>query len=341
MPTPGAVPPDSAAWHLLDARGEPLIVIDQSGNILQLNGPASVQLGKPAAALIGTSLWLSYPRERVGHHRTILNEVFSTGRPATFLEENGGRWQEYLFLPLPAKNGTAEFAVLHIRDVTHQVSVEEALKRAVLRLATVEEDERRRISRDLHDDIGQRMTALILELHAASQAAESGDGEAASHTENAARILEDAMKQIRQIAYQLHPPSLDAMPLEEVLAAFCSSFAQSTGLKIEFSAQEGLPAMGEVEATAFYRFVQEGLANAAKHSGATSVWISVDCSDEAISISLEDNGRGFDVRETPFGMGLAGIRERILGLDGSFEIDSAPGKGTRLAASLPLFRARR
>jgi signal transduction histidine kinase len=110
-------------------------------------------------------------------------------------------------------------------------------------------------------------------------------------------------------------------------------------LKVEFSAQEDLPPVGQVGATACYRFVQEGLANVVRHAEASLVWISVDCSDESISISLEDNGRGFDPSSSSSGLGLAGIRERILGLNGSFEIDSAPGKGARLTASLPLTRA--
>jgi PAS domain S-box-containing protein len=333
-------PTEGVAWRLFDARAEALTVIDRSGKILLLNETAARQFGKPVVALLGASLWESWSPDRAGHHRTVLNEALSTGRAVAFVEENGGLWQEYLFLPLPSQEGMGEIALLHIRDVSRLVSAEEALKRAVLRQATVEEDERRRISQDLHDDIGQRMTALMLELNAASEAIARGDETAASHAANATRTLEGVMKQIRQISFQLHPPSLDGMPLTDVLAGFCASFAQSTGLRVEFSAQEDLPRIGQVGATACYRFVQEGLANAVRHAEASLVWISVDCGDESISISLEDNGRGFDPSSYTSGLGLAGIRERILGLNGSFDIDSAPGKGARLTASLPLASVR-
>jgi PAS domain S-box-containing protein len=328
-------------WQSLEAKGEAVTVVDQAGRVLFVNTSASRLLRKRAEALLGSSLWESYPSDRVNYHKTVLNEVFETGQPTTFLDTIRDEWREFFFFPLPQQDELASVAVIHSRDASQQVSTEEALKRAVLRLATVQEDERLRISQDLHDDIGQRMTALMLELHAASESVARGDGTAGAHTANATRTLEGVMKQIRQIAYRLHPPSLDGMPLAEVLAGFCSSFSQSTGLKVEFSAQEDLPAVGRVEATACYRFVQEGLANAVRHSEASLVWISVDSSDESISISLEDNGRGFDPGTVSSGMGLAGIRARVLGLNGSFEIDSALGKGTRLTASLPLAGARR
>lgn len=305
-----------------------------------MNESAARRFGKPADALIGTTLWDFYPPARASHHRVVLNEAFSVGSAVAFIEEDAGQWQEYFFLPLRNQDGSGEVAVLHIRDVSQQVSTEGALKRAILRLATVEEDERRRISQDLHDDIGQRMTALVLELNSASEATACGDSRAADYLATAMRTLEGIMKQIRQISYQLHPPSLDGMPLTEVLAGFVSSFAQSSGLRVEFSAQENLPPVGPIAATVFYRFVQEGLANAVKHSECSSVWIGVDCSDESISISLEDNGRGFDPGKISCGLGLAGIRERVVGLNGTFEIDAAPGKGTRLTASLPLASAR-
>jgi PAS domain S-box-containing protein len=334
-----AIDGEGALWQSLDARGEAVTIVDQAGRIFLLNNSASRLLGKHTEALIGSSVWESYPPERATHHKTILKEVFQTGQPATFLDTIRGEWRDFFFFPVFKQDQKASAAMMHSRDASQQVSTESALKRAVLRLATVQEDERRRISRDLHDDIGQRMTALMLELHAVPEAIARGDGTAEAHTASAMRTLEGVLKQIRQIAYQLHPPSLDGMPLAELLAGFCSSFAQSTGLKVEFSAQEDLPAVGPVEATACYRLVQEGLANAVRHSEASLVWVSVDCSDESISISLEDNGRGFDPGHVSSGMGLAGIRERVLGLNGSFEIDSAPDKGTRLTASLPLASA--
>ena len=268
-------------------------------------------------------------------HSTLLNEVLATGQPVSFIDQHHGRWEETLLLPLITKDDRVEAVILHTRDVSRMISAEETSKRAVLRLATIQEDERRRIAQDLHDDIGQRMAALTLTLHAIANAGTLGNTDLIEQTTAATRTLEGIIRQIRQISYQLHPPSLDGMALAEVLSGFCASFAETSGLNIEFNSQDALPTIGDAEATACYRFVQEGLANAAKHSQATTVWISLDCTDRTLTISLEDNGQGFEPANVSSGMGLRGIRERFLALDGSVEIETALGNGTRLTAFLP------
>jgi signal transduction histidine kinase len=97
-----------------------------------------------------------------------------------------------------------------------------------------------------------------------------------------------------------------------------------------------LPPIPDLKATALYRLVQEGLNNAVKHARATSVWVNLDYSDGEVSLSVEDNGQGFNPKTVDRNMGLLGIRDRFLMLNGSFDIESAPGKGTRLFGSLPL-----
>jgi PAS domain S-box-containing protein len=326
---------EGVARQLLDARAESLTVVDRAGKIILLNESASRRFGKSAAALVGTSLWESYPVDKQEHQSTLLNEVLATGQPVSFIDQSQGRWEETLLLPLIPKDDHVEAVVLHTRDVSRMISAEETSKRAVLRLTTIQEDERRRIAQDLHDDIGQRMAALTLTLHALADAGTLGNTDLIAQTTAATRTLEDIIRQVRQISYQLHPPSLDGMALAEVLSGFCASFAETAGVNIEFNSQDALPTIGEAEATACYRFVQEGLANAAKHSQATTIWISLDCTDRTLTISLEDNGQGFDPANVSSGMGLRGIRERFLALNGSVEIETALGNGTRLTGFLP------
>ena len=193
---------------------------------------------------------------------------------------------------------------------------------------TAEEDERRRIAQDLHDDIGQRMTALSLSLKAIQNAVIEGDKGAVEQLKDAIRMAESIMRQVRQILYQLRPPLLATLPLAKVLEDLCASIAQSSRLSVDFSSEPELPVVPEIQAMAFYRCVQEGLNNVARHAKATSVWVNVDCVDGELSVSLEDDGQGFEPDyEQKLGLGLQGIRDRFLMLGGSFSIESSPGCG--------------
>ena len=224
---------------------------------------------------------------------------------------------------------------LYSWNITPQINAEERLKRMTLQLVTLQEDERRRISQDLHDDIGQSMTALMLGLKAIDGALTAGDKNVGYQIRAAIRSVEAIMKQVRQVFYQLHPPSLDVLPLAQALESFCRTFGQQTGLHVDFNS-ETLPSIPDLQATALYRLVQEGLNNAVKHAHATSVWVNLDYAEGEVNLSVEDNGQGFNPKTIDRNMGLMGIRDRFLMLNGSFDIESAPSKGTRLSGSLPL-----
>jgi len=124
-----------------------------------------------------------------------------------------------------------------------------------------------------------------------------------------------------------------------VLEAFCSTFEETNNLHVDFSCQEEIPELPDIYDKAIYRFVQEGLANVAKHARASSAWINLDYTDGDLNISVEDNGQGFNMNSIIEGIGLHGIRERFLMLGGSMDIESSSGKGTRLSGTIP-FRSR-
>jgi signal transduction histidine kinase len=147
--------------------------------------------------------------------------------------------------------------------------------------------------------------------------------------------MELIIKHVRQIFYTLSPPSLYKMSLPVVLAGFCSTFEETNGVHVDLSCQEGLPALPEKHVNAIYRFVQEGLTNVSKHARASSVWINLEYIEGDLTLSMEDNGQGFDLERSQEGIGLRGIRQRFLVLDGSIEIESAPGRGTRLSGTIP------
>jgi two-component system sensor histidine kinase DegS len=239
--------------------------------------------------------------------------------------------------PIAGASGEIEKMVLYTQDISRQINAEERLKLVSLQLFTNQEDERRRIAQDLHDDIGQSMTALILHLKAIHSDIVSGRREAGDQIPETIRIVEDMMRHIRQVLFELRPPSFGTTPFVKVLEGLCSSMSLYTGLRVIFSSQEQLPPMSSTQAITLYRLVQEGINNVLKHAKAESVWINLDYVDGEVSISLEDDGQGFDIsHHSNYGIGLDGLRERFLDLGGSFDIESAVGRGTRLYGSLPI-----
>jgi two-component system sensor histidine kinase UhpB len=322
------------AWDLLDAIADVVILVNLQGTILWVNNSASKKLDKPIETLINTSIWDVYPPQKVNHHKILFNEVAKTGRSLSFIDKSEDRWVEMMIYPIKNINGQLSEIAFQERDITAQIEAEEMVKRLSVQFITVQEDERRRISQDLHDEIGQQMTALLLELRSIQNTIRTNDETIADQITGAIRNLESIMKGLRQVFYQLYPPSLHHTTLTKVLSAHCSSFARSTGIKVDFSCPNDFPALSNIYEVTLYRFVQEGLANAAKHGRARSVWINLDVSDDEINISLEDDGLGFDPNKLLLGLGLRGIQERFLMLRGCFDIESAPGKGTKLFGAL-------
>jgi signal transduction histidine kinase len=267
-----------------------------------------------------------------------MNKAVNSGLPLQFTDRRGDQWDEVLIHPIHGASGKIEHIASYTRDITKQIRAEERLKLVTLQLLTNQEDERRRVAQDLHDDLGQSMTALILNLKAIESEIASGhNDEVGDQVKEAIHAVEDMMRHIRQVCYELRPPSFATLPLAEVLETLCSSLALPTDLRVIFSSQEQLLPVPDVQATALYRLVQEGLNNVAKHAQATSVWINLEYADGEVNISLEDDGQGFDPHRRPSrGMGLQGLRERFSMLNGDFDVESAPDKGTRLYGSLPL-----
>ena len=323
------------AWALLDANGDSVIVVDLTATILFANKSAIQQYAKPISQIIGACIWEFYPGTSVNHHKILLNQAVKTKSPVTYNHKVKEGWKRTLIYPIQGKGNRVERIAVCSRDITQQIDAEEQLKLVLLELITAQEDERYRISRDLHDAVGQRMTAFIFELRSIKDAIASEQEVSTNEIEMIIRNFQAILKNIRQIFYQLHPPSLGKMPLPRVLAAFCSSFEESNGVHVDFNSQDGIPELPGDHVTAVYRFVQEGLTNVAKHARATAAWVNLDYAEGEVNISLEDNGQGFDLNSVIEGIGLHGIRERFLLLSGVIEIESSPGKGTRLSGTIP------
>jgi PAS domain S-box-containing protein len=326
---------DKIGWALLDAKAEAVTLVDKPGTILFANTTAAQRFGKSIETMIGSCIWDIYPSAIKSHHRILFNQVIHTGHPITTPHKDKQRWSQTLIYPLAGKDDQTEMIALCTTDVTAQIDAEERLKLTLMELVAAQEDERHRISQDLHDDVGQKMTALVFELRAIRDEIENDQIVSLKEINTVIGNMEVIIKHVRQIFYQLYPPSLNRMALPKVLAGFCSTFEETNHVHVDFSCQEELPDLPQIHVNALYRFVQEGLTNVAKHARASSAWINLDYVDDDLNISCEDNGLGFELNHVREGIGLRGIRERFLMLGGSIEIESAPGKGTRLSGVIP------
>jgi PAS domain S-box-containing protein len=326
---------DGIAWALLDAKAAAVTLVDSNGMILFVNVPAALRFEKSAEEIIGSCVWDIYPSASKSHHKILFNQVVQTGHSINTTSKDNERWSQTLFFPIQGKDIQVESIAIYTSDVTAQVSAEERLKQVLLELVTAQEDERHRISQDLHDDVGQKMTALVFELRAIKEAVEKDQKISLKEINSVISNLEQIIKHVRQIFYQLHPPSLGRVALSTVLTGFCSTFEETNNVHVDFSYQQDIPELPENIVVAIYRFVQEGLTNVAKHAKASAAWVNLDYVDDDLNISVEDNGIGLDMKRVREGIGIHGIRVRFLMLGGSVEIESAPGTGTRLSGTIP------
>jgi signal transduction histidine kinase len=200
-----------------------------------------------------------------------------------------------------------------------------------------QEEERQRISRELHDDLGQALTTHLLALRNLQEdlslPAESMFERLQSLHDQSYEIL----VKIRRLARDLRPPVLDALGLKVAMQTYCTEFSRRTHLPVIFEADTSLPQFPDIYNITLYRILQEALTNIIKHSQASQVWVDLSMEDEFVNLTVQDNGIGFNEDKTQSnGIGLTGLRERITIAGGTLNINSTPKHGTILSAQFSL-----
>jgi signal transduction histidine kinase len=224
------------------------------------------------------------------------------------------------------------------KEISARTQAEDALRTLSRQVLEAQENERRRLARELHDEIGQALTALKFNLHAAQRQPET----LSARVEDSLEIVNRTLQQVRNLSLDLRPSMLDDFGLTAALNWYIERQAERIGFAVHV-ALDTIPAnLSPAVATTCFRVVQEAVTNTARHAQATDVWVTLRCRNQKLLLTVRDNGIGFDVNTAQqragrgFSMGLPGMQERARLVGGELLIASTPGRGTEITATLPL-----
>ena len=283
----------------------------------------------------------------LGNYRKAIDENRVVVWEETSDYPSGRLTGEVSVAPVFDSRGVCTHLVGSVHDITDRKRAEAALRqnerqlRSLARsLLTSQEEERRRISGELHDDLTQRLGHLAIELGALGAEFSSVSERLRERLRAVQRGVVEAAEVARHMAYQLHPAELDDLGLATALRAYCEDFGRD-GVAVEFTSRDLPESINREIASCLYKVAQESLRNVAKHAKTRTAWLTLEGTQGAIRLNVRDEGVGF-TPETSLavaGLGVLSMQERVRNLNGSFAIRSVPQQGTVITVELPLRHA--
>jgi two-component system sensor histidine kinase UhpB len=324
---------------IVESSQDSIITINLKRIITSWNKAAQQLYGYSASEAIGKSLTMLTLPEDFNEILSNIDKIKHNRQVATFQTERIGKDNQSLILEVvlsPVKDDAG--AVIGVstvaRDVSERNQAERAMqeKKNLQKLIEAQEDERKRIARDLHDELGQEVTVLRLQLEAAKKLCQ--DEKVCDKIDEIQLVAERIDKGIDFLAWELRPAALDHLGLVAAINNYVKQWSEHSGVAAELlaSSLKKVRLAPNVE-TNLYRILQEALNNIHKHAKAKSVEIVLEKRDDLIVLIIEDDGDGFNTKNKKIrskGLGLIGMKERAALLSGTLEIESAPGKGTSL-----------
>jgi two-component system, NarL family, sensor kinase len=224
------------------------------------------------------------------------------------------------------------------QDITERKKAEESLRNMTFRVMQIQEEERARIARELHDDVSQRLGVLTFQLDQVLQDSLQTGSSSSRQLLALAKIAHQLCGDIQHLTRHLHPSHVEIAGLVSAVSGFCVEYAQQNRFEVEFSHSQVPDTLPQEVKLCVYRVVQEAIHNAQKHSGVRYVRVELTGTPEAIHVCISDVGRGFEPASAwgSEGLGLVSMTERVKSLGGQFRVQSRPGGGTSVEASIPL-----
>lgn len=344
-----------------------IYMMDPNGHITTWNSGAERIKGYTAAEIIGRPYSTFFPAEDVGAGKPqrILDTATREGRAAQEgwrVRKDGSRfWASTLVTAIRDASGKLLGFSKITRDITERKRHEEELQREIVEkekaqqelirsemslrqlsfeLLKTQDEERRRIGREMHDSIGQYLSALKMKLGLVFRKNPTLNDEGRHQLDQFAAILDDCIKEVRTISYLLYPPMLEERGLKSAIDWYLEGFRQRTGLAVNFETPAKLDRPSRDVELALFRVLQESLTNVMKHSGTSTIDIQLSAQNGTVDLRVRDYGKGLPPGETRrsqedlFGVGLRGMNERMRQLGGKLSINSV-SPGTLVHASVP------
>ena len=252
-------------------------------------------------------------------------------------------WGQLTVSLVRGHDGEPKYAIGMLEDISERKRAEEALRELSARLLRLQDKERRRIARELHDSTAQSLAALAMNLSVVKDAASNLSPRARACLSESLELAEQCSREIRTLSYLLHPPLLDEVGLVSALRWFVDGYTQRTGIQVDLEMPPNFTRLPEDIELALYRIVQEGLTNIHLHSGSKRAHVGLKCRPDQAVLTVADEGRGIPRVVTEkgrrhgakLGVGIPGMRERIRQVGGQLEIITG-NSGTTLTAIVPL-----
>ena len=337
---------------IVESAMDAIITVDEEERVVLFNNAAEVVFGWPRDEAIGQRLDAFIPARFRAEHHAHLRRFAQAGissrrmggsRIVSGLRRDGEEFPIDASISQIVEDGRRFFTVI-LRDVTQRVRDEEALRRSreeirelAMAATTAREQEKSRIARELHDEMGQALTALKIDLGFLRERASSAGPEVRDKLEAMQTLLDTTVAAARRISADLRPMMLDDLGLVAASEWLVENFTQRTGIPCELVMGGGELDLPDPHATTVFRTLQECLTNAAKHSKATQVEVALERDAGEVILTVSDNGSGFvpEAARKPGSFGQIGLRERAYHLGGTVTFDSAPGRGTRVELRIP------
>jgi PAS domain S-box-containing protein len=331
--------------ELFENARDVMYVHDLKGRYTSVNRAAEKLLGFSRAEIVGRHYsnfvapsHLKYPRENFCKK---LDYEVETNYEVDLIAKNGRRIPVEVNSRLILENGVPVGVQGTARDITERRQAQEVLRNYSKSLIDAQEAERRRIARELHDEIGQVLTAVKIRMQTAQELCQTS--QAAEHFDDTLKAIDEGLGQVQDLSLDLRPPYLDECGLAVALRWYVDRFSHRTGIPAEmFSDQPEDQRLPRELETACFRIAQEALTNVGRHSGASRVSIQLKRSNGALHLAVRDDGHGFDASfmRSPLvanaTLGLRGMEERVHGVGGRLEIQSRKGQGTEVHCHFPL-----